>query len=111
MEERQDREASEVEFPEVEVPEDGVMSVHLDLEDLSRVKLPLTANLGHTEMKVREILELKVGSVVQLEKMAGEMKDIHLADRHIARGEVVVTGDSLHVRLSEILGLNEIPIR
>lgn len=107
----EEREAFDVDFPEVEIPEEGVMSLHLDMDDLYKVKLPLTAVLGQSDMKVREILELKVGSVVQLDKMAGEMTDVHLANRHIARGEVVVIGDTLHVRLSEILGLNDIPIR
>lgn len=103
--------AQDVSFPEVEVPVNNGESAHLHLDDLHRVSLQLSAVLGSTEMQVRDILELKVGSIVSLDKMAGEMTDIHLADQHIARGEVVVIGDSLHVRLSEILGLGDVQIR
>lgn len=80
---------------------------HLDLEDLHEVKLTIHADLGNCKMYVRDILELREGSVVQLNKMAGEMTDIYLNGLPLAKGEVVVIGDSLHVRIAEILGTAE----
>ena len=58
-------------------------------------------------MLVREVLELKRGSIVQLDKLAGEMTDIYVNGLHLARGEVVVIADVLHVRIGEIVGREE----
>jgi flagellar motor switch protein FliN len=88
------------EFAEHEPPED-----HLALEELGKVKLTLSAELGRTTMLVREVLELKRGNVVELDKLAGEMTDININGIPFAHGEVVVLGDNLHVRLAEIFGL------
>ena len=80
---------------------------HLTFYDLKSVTLPVTADLGQTMMSVRDILELGVGSVVQLNKIAGEMTDIYAGGLSLAKGEVVVIADSIHVRISEILGAME----
>jgi flagellar motor switch protein FliN len=79
----------------------------LELDDLKDVKLTITAHLGSSSMLVRDVLELKRGSVVQLDKLAGEMTDIYLNDLQFARGEVVVIADVLHVRVGEIAGGEE----
>lgn len=107
MEQETVREAQEVDFPEIVAEIGELPAVHLKLEDLYRVKLRLTAHLGNSRMKVKEVLELKVGSIVSLNKLAGELTDIRLGDKQIARGEAVVIGDVLNVRLSEIAGVNE----
>ncbi|MBM3290634.1 MAG: flagellar motor switch protein FliN, partial [Candidatus Hydrogenedentes bacterium] len=60
--------------------------------------------LGACTMLVRDVLALQRGSVVQLSKLAGEMTDIYLNGLPLARGEVVVIGDTLHVRIGEIVG-------
>ena len=80
---------------------------HLDMADIEEVKLRLTADLGHCSMAVSDVLRLKRGSVVTLEKLAGEMTDVYLNGRPLAKGEVVVIGDSLHVRIGEITGMGE----
>ena len=101
-------EAYDAEFPDVVAMDpDGESYGHLNLEDLHQVTIPLTADLGRTRMTVRDVLDLKVGSIVSLDKVAGEMTDVRLNDLLIARGEVVVIGDSLNVRLSEITGVSE----
>ncbi len=93
-----DHEFAEVPSTEM-LPED-----HLDFEDLKRVRLCLTADLGEAKMAVREVLELREGSVIPLEKLAGETTDIYINGIPLAKGEVVVIADTLHVRISEILG-------
>lgn len=75
------------------------------LDDLSDIKLVITADLGECFMYVRDILELARGSVLQLDKVAGEMADISVNGVPFARGEVVVVGDGLHVRIAEIIGV------
>ena len=95
--------ASEHEFQEI-VPVSGPPASNLQLDDLKRVKLIVSADLGSCKMYVRDVLELQRGSVVQLDKLAGEMTDIYVNGQALARGEVVVIGDTLHVRIGEIMG-------
>jgi flagellar motor switch protein FliN/FliY len=65
--------------------------------------LPVSIELGRTSMTVQEILRLGRGSVVQLEKLAGEPIDIYVGDRRFAEGEVVVLGEHFGVRITRIL--------
>lgn len=101
----------EAEFTEVDKGaevDDSRPFDHLDLEDMRNIRLRLSADLGRRTMRVREVLALKVGSIVTLDKMAGELTDISVNGLPLARGEVVVISDSLHVRMSEILQGSEI---
>jgi flagellar motor switch protein FliN/FliY len=79
----------------------------LAIDDLKSVRLTITADLGKASLLVREVLDLKQGSVVSLDKLAGELTDIYVNGTPLAKGEVVVIADSLHVRVSEILGVPE----
>ncbi len=94
-------------FDEVERDASENVTQHLDLDDLKQVSLNISASLGNSALTVREILDLKDGSVVHLNKMAGEMTDIYVNGIFLARGEIVVIGDSLHVRLVEITGTSK----
>lgn len=77
---------------------------HLFYDDLRNVHLTITADLGFAPMLVRDVLELKQGSVIPLNKLAGEMTDICVNGVPLARGEVVVIADGIHIRIGEILG-------
>jgi flagellar motor switch protein FliN len=66
--------------------------------------LPVAIELGRTTMSVQEILQLGRGSVVQLERLAGEPIDIFVGDRRFAEGEVVVLGENFGVRVTRIIG-------
>ena len=79
----------------------------LRLEDIEEVRFRITAELGHCELTVRSVLDLERGSVLQLSKQAGEMADVYVNDLPMAKGEVVVLGDTLHVRIAEIRGASE----
>jgi flagellar motor switch protein FliN/FliY len=65
--------------------------------------LPVSIELGRTSMTVQEILRLGRGSVIQLERLAGEPIDIYVGDRRFAEGEVVVLGEHFGVRITRIL--------
>ncbi len=73
------------------------MSMLMDLT------LPVAIELGRTTMSVQEILQLGRGSVVQLERLAGEPIDIYVGDRRFAEGEVVVLGENFGVRVTRIV--------
>lgn len=79
----------------------GMPGARLGMGDLHRIPLAVTAELGRVDMRVRDILALKIGSLVVLDKYAGQMTDILVNDLPMARGEIVVIGDSLNVRISE----------
>jgi flagellar motor switch protein FliN len=65
--------------------------------------LPVSIELGRTTMTVQEILRLGRGSVIQLDRLAGEPIDIYVGDRRFAEGEVVVLGEHFGVRITRIL--------
>ncbi len=96
-------EPSQHEFDEItdvgDAPDD-----RLSILDLNKMTLRISADLGTCALKVREVLELSRGSLVQLDKLAGEMADVYVNDLPLARGEIVVLGDTLHIRIGEIQG-------
>jgi flagellar motor switch protein FliN/FliY len=65
--------------------------------------LPVSIELGRTSMTVQEILRLGRGSVIQLDRLAGEPIDIYVGDRRFAEGEVVVLGEHFGVRITRVL--------
>lgn len=99
-----ERETSDHSFDEeladVEPPQD-----HLAIEDIHEVKLEVSADLGQCLVTVRDVLDLQKGSVLALNKLAGEMADLYINEVPFGRGEVVVLVDSLHVRVAEIFGV------
>jgi flagellar motor switch protein FliN len=71
---------------------------------LMELTLPIAIELGRTTMSVQDILQLGRGSVVQLDRLAGEPIDIYVSDKRFAEGEVVVLGENFGVRVTRILG-------
>jgi flagellar motor switch protein FliN/FliY len=70
---------------------------------LMDVSLRVTVELGRTRMQLAQILELQHGSVVELERLAGDPVDILVNDCLVARGEVVVVDDKFGVRITEMI--------
>lgn len=77
------------------------------LEVLLDVPLEISVELGRVKMMVREVLDLGTGSIVEVDKAAGEPVDVMVNGRLVARGEVVVIEDNFGVRITEILNPNE----
>ncbi|MEO8622375.1 MAG: flagellar motor switch protein FliN [bacterium] len=73
------------------------MSMLLDLT------FPVSIELGRTSMTVQDILRLGRGSVVQLERLAGEPIDIYVGERRFAEGEVVILGEHFGVRVTRVI--------
>ena len=72
------------------------------LSMLHNVNLRVKIELGRTRMLVEDVLKLGEGSVVELDKLAGDPVDVFANDRLIARGEVLVLNDSFCVRINEV---------
>lgn len=79
----------------------GDKPANLDL--LADVNLNVKIELGRTRMYVEDVLRLNEGSVVELDKLAGDPVDIYVNERHVARGEVLVLNDNFCVRVNEII--------
>jgi flagellar motor switch protein FliN/FliY len=73
------------------------------LDLLRDVQLDLKIELGRTHMQLDEVLQLKSGAVVTLDKLAGDPVDIYVNGRLIARGEVLVMNDNFCVRVAELV--------
>jgi flagellar motor switch protein FliN/FliY len=73
------------------------------IDMLLDVTLQLTVELGRTNMTVSQVIDLQKGSVIELNRVAGEAVDVFVNDRMLARGEVVVVDDKFGVRITELL--------
>ena len=89
------------EFPEL--TSDFRNSGKQDISFLSEVCLPINVELGHSRMKIKEILELGPGSIVQLDKLPDEPVELYVGDKPLAKGELVVVEERLGVRITEII--------
>jgi flagellar motor switch protein FliN/FliY len=75
-----------------------------NLDIVMDVPLEVSVELGRKRMSIRQILDLGSGSIVELDKIAGEPVDLLVNGRLVARGEVVVIEDNFGVRITEIVG-------
>jgi flagellar motor switch protein FliN/FliY len=78
------------------------------LELLRDVDLQVRIELGRTQMYLEDVLKLKRGAVVPLDKLAGDPVDVYVNGRLIARGEVLVLNDNFCVRVAELLSSDDV---
>ena len=121
---------SETEFPEVETTEENQveetaaavggadensasrevlqnLAAHANLDFLLDVPLQVTVELGRSKITISELLKLSKGSVLELNKVAGEALDFRVNDRLVARGEAIVINDRFGVRLTDVISPTE----
>ncbi len=92
--------------PDIPAPDFGSMNdeaVDTSIELLNDVELDVKVELGRTEMEVDQVLRLNAGSVIELDKLAGDPVDILVNEQLVARGEVLVINDNFCVRINEII--------
>ena len=77
------------------------------LDMLLDVPLQVTVELGRKKMRIGNLLALAKGSVVELDKVAGEPLDVRVNDQLVARGEAVVVNDKFGVRLTDVVSTKE----
>ncbi|MFC0271304.1 flagellar motor switch phosphatase FliY [Metabacillus herbersteinensis] len=78
-----------------------------NLDMLLDIPLQVTVELGRTKRSVKEILELSSGSIIELDKLAGEPVDILVNNKIVAKGEVVVIDENFGVRVTDIVSQKE----
>lgn len=78
------------------------LDIHEQIDIISDVNLEITVELGKTRKSIKEILDFEQGTLVELDRLAGEMMDILVNGKTVARGEIVVLEDKFAVQLKEI---------
>ena len=73
------------------------------LDFILDVTLQVTVEVGRARMTIQDLLQLGQGSVVELEKLAGEPLDIYINGKQVARGEAVIVNEKFGVRLTDII--------
>ncbi len=91
--------ASFSEFEQAELSQQGQRNLDMLLD----IPLKVTVELGRTKQTVEEILDLSPGSIVELDKLAGEPVDVLVNNKLIAKGEVVVIDENFGVRITDIV--------
>lgn len=81
--------------------------IHPELDFILDIPLEISVEIGRTKMLIKDLLKLNQGSVIELEKFAGEPVEIYVNGKLMARGEVVVVNDRFGVRITEIISAQE----
>ena len=84
---------------ELEEKKQGEMNLDFILD----IPLELSVELGKTRMLVNDLLQLGQGSIIELNKLAGESLEVYINHKLIARGEVVVVNEKFGVRLTDVI--------
>jgi len=87
--------------------DDGVRNEDMSLDVILDVPVVLSLEVGRVRMPIRNLLQLNQGSVVELERAAGEPLDVYVNGTLIAHGEVVVVNDRFGVRLTDVVSPSE----
>ena len=96
-------ETSAAETSAAEPAREGERAGFENLRVLENIEVELTVVVGSAEMKIRDLLRLNEGSVIELDRLAGDPLDILANGTIIAKGEVVMVGERFGIRFSEIV--------
>jgi flagellar motor switch protein FliN/FliY len=79
----------------------------LDLDMILNIPVTMSMEIGRTKININNLLKLSQGSVVELDRLAGEPMDVLVNDTLIAHGEVVVVNDKFGIRLTDVISAEE----
>lgn len=86
-----------------ELTDEGMQGADVNLDVVLDIPVNLAMEIGRTKISIRNLLQLNQGSVVELERLAGEPMDVLVNGTLIARGEVVVVNEKFGIRLTDII--------
>lgn len=90
-----------------ELKQTGVVAAPNNLDFILDIPLEVTVELGRTTMPIYDLLQLGRGSIIELNKMAGEPLEILVNQKLIAKGEVVVVNEKFGIRLTDVISPKE----
>lgn len=95
--------------PITQLDDDAKPRAHADLDLDMVLDIPVTISMeiGRSKINIRNLLQLSQGSVVELDRLAGEPMDVLVNDTLIAHGEVVVVNDKFGIRLTDVISAEE----
>ena len=85
----------------------ATLADELNMDVILDVPVTLSMEIGRTQINIRNLLQLNQGSVVELDRFAGEPLDVLVNGTLIAHGEVVVINDKFGIRLTDVISLSE----
>ena len=88
-----------------ESPEMMVSDIKMDL--IMDIPVSISAEIGRTKLSIRNLLQLQQGSIVELDRLAGDPLDIFVNRTLVAHGEVVVVNDKFGVRITDVISKTE----
>jgi flagellar motor switch protein FliN len=88
-------------------PGQSAIRDHVDIEMIQDVQVTLSLEVGRTRISIRNLLQLNQGSVVELDRSAGEPLDLYVNGTLFAHGEVVVVNDKFGVRVTDVVNPSE----
>jgi len=94
-------------FPAQEASSEDAHKSEVNLDMILDVPVTLSLEIGRTKMPIRTLLQLNQGSVIELERGAGEPLDVYVNGTLIAHGEVVVINDRFGMRLTDVVSPSE----
>lgn len=86
-----------------ELTDESIPGTDVNLDVVLDIPVNLSMEIGRTRISIRNLLQLNQGSVVELERLAGEPMDVLVNGTLIARGEVVVVNEKFGIRLTDII--------
>ncbi len=92
-------------FPSVQSAETGGAPKNIDF--ILDIPMSITVYVGSTKMAIRDLLQLAQGSVIELDKLAGEPMEVMVNNKLVARGEVVVVNEKFGIRLTDVVSAAE----
>jgi flagellar motor switch protein FliN/FliY len=89
--------------PVAQLSDEGKRRTDVDLDMVLDIPVTISMEIGRTQISIRNLLQLSQGSVVELDRLAGEPMDVLVNDTLIAHGEVVVVNDKFGIRLTDVI--------
>ncbi len=105
LEEQADAEANPA--PVTKLNDDSSPNNDMNLDMVMDIPVTISMEIGRTKINIRNLLQLSQGSVVELDRLAGEPMDVLVNDTLIAHGEVVVVNDKFGIRLTDVISAAE----
>jgi len=100
-------EAAAMSFQELEDDAKSIDGEDINLDVILDVPVTISMEIGRTQINIRNLLQLNQGSVVELDRLAGEPMDVLVNGTLVAHGEVVVVNDKFGIRLTDVISASE----
>lgn len=105
--EQADAEAENAPVEQLSDSSKSTFSSDMNLDMVLELPVTISMEIGRTKISIRNLLQLSQGSVIELDRLAGEAMDVLVNDTLIAHGEVVVVNDKFGIRLTDVISADE----